>query len=116
MKIDGKERGEGRFTLHVGTILFRKIVGKMRKISRGAVHSWSSDGREFEKRSPWRGGAGAGGGWRVDKKPWKLGRWGGGERGSKALATGFTPVESRHLSLRTCFSKNVRFSTERRRA
>lgn len=40
----------------------------------------------------------------------------GGERGSKALATGFTPVESRHLSLRTCFSKNVRFSTERRRA
>lgn len=41
---------------------------------------------------------------------------GGGERGSKALATGFTPVESRHLSLRTCFSKNVRFSTGRRRA
>lgn len=40
--------------------------------------------------------------------------WGGGERGSKALATGFTPVESRHLSVRTCFSKNVRFSTEKR--
>lgn len=30
-----------------------KTVGKMRRVSRGAVlHSWSSDGREFEKRSP----------------------------------------------------------------
>lgn len=80
----------------------------MARSIRGAVTEENLKSVRRERRS---------GGWgRVDKKPWKLGRWGGGERGSKALATGFTPVESRHLSLRTCFSKNVRFSTERRRA
>lgn len=85
----------------------------------GPVHSLrSSDGREFEKRSPLGRGAGIGGegGERIRSRG-SLERgtpWGGGERGSKALATGFTPVESRHLSVRTCFSKNVRFSTEKR--
>lgn len=34
-----------------------------------------------------------------------------GERGLEALATGFIPVESRHVSVRTSFSKNVRFSS-----
>lgn len=71
-----------------------------------------SDGGEFQKRSSSGKGAGQGGKW--IRSHGSLGRLCGaagrrGARGAKALATGFTPVESRHLSFVRAFRKTFAF-------